>query len=124
MSWYCRTLTLLLLVVLLSPPAARAQSGSNGAIAGSAKDSTGAVLPGVAVEAASPALIEKVRTAVTDDQGNYKITELRPGSYSVTFTLPGFGTYKRENVELNAGVTAPHHFNHCRKTNGRMPPCR
>src|SRR3989449_766654 len=63
-------------------------------------------MPGVTVEAASPALIEKVRVAVTDDQGNYKITELRPGTYSVTFTLPGFSTYKREGIELTSGFTA------------------
>src|SRR5262245_16770010 len=99
-----RLLVWLLLCFL--PFRAFAQSGSTGAIAGSAKDTTGAVLPGVTVEAASPALIEKVRTGVTDSQGNYKITDLRPGTYTVTFTLPGFGTYRRENVELNAGVTA------------------
>src|SRR4029077_7686926 len=95
------------MALLFAPPAARGQSGSNGAIAGIAKDATGAILPGVTVEASSPALIEKVRTVVTDEQGNYKITELRPGVYSVTFSLAGFGAYKRENVELNAGVTAP-----------------
>src|SRR5438445_7673458 len=80
--------------------AAMAQSGTTGTIAGVAKDATGAVLPGVTVEAASPALIEKVRTAVTDGQGNYKIVDLRPGTYTVTFTLPGFGTVKREGLEL------------------------
>jgi len=64
------------------------------------------VLPGVTVEAASPALIEKVRTAVTDDQGQYKIVDLRPGSYTVTFTLVGFSTVKREGIELTTGFTA------------------
>jgi uncharacterized surface anchored protein len=54
------------------------------------KDTTGAVLPGVTVEAASPALIEKVRVVVTDNSGNYKVVDLRPGTYTVTFTLPGF----------------------------------
>ncbi|PYR30224.1 MAG: hypothetical protein DMF92_09235 [Acidobacteria bacterium] len=83
-----------------------AQSATTGAIAGVVKDTSGAVMPGVTVEAASPALIEKVRVAVTDDQGNYKITELRPGTYSVTFTLPGFSTYKREGIELTSGFTA------------------
>lgn len=90
----------------LIPTLSDAQVGSTGAIAGTAKDATGAVMPGVTVEAASPALIEKVRTATTDDQGNYRITDLRPGTYSVSFTLAGFSTYKRENIELNAGVTA------------------
>jgi hypothetical protein len=92
--------------LILFPIQSYAQSGSTGAIAGTARDTTGAVLPGVTVEAASPALIEKVRAAVTDAQGNYRVTELRPGTYTVTFTLPGFGTYKRENIELNTGVTA------------------
>ncbi len=81
--------------------------GSTGAIAGNAKDSSGGVLPGVTVEAASPALIEKVRTAVTDEQGNYKLTELRPGTYTVTFTLGGFSVYKREGIDISAGFTAP-----------------
>jgi hypothetical protein len=94
------------LVILAVASIGRAQSGSTGAIGGTARDSTGAVLPGVTVEAASPALIEKVRVAVTDAQGNYKITELRPGTYSVTFTLPGFSTFKREGIELTAGFTA------------------
>src|SRR4029453_10658918 len=83
-----------------------AQSATTGAIAGVVRDATGAVLPGVTIEAASPALIEKVRTAITDAQGNYKIVELRPGSYSVTFTLPGFATVKREGIELTTGFTA------------------
>jgi hypothetical protein len=79
---------------------------STGSIGGVVKDTTGAVLPGVAVEVSSPALIEKVRVAVTDDQGNYKITALRPGVYSVSFTLPGFATYRREGIELTTGFTA------------------
>ena len=83
-----------------------AQTTTSGAIAGIVKDTTGAVLPGVTVEAASPALIEKVRSVVTDEQGNYKITDLRPGTYSVTFTLTGFSTFKRDGLELSAGFTA------------------
>ena len=79
---------------------------SNGSIAGVVKDASGAVLPGVTVEAASPALIEKSRTAVTDGQGLYRIVDLRPGVYTVTFTLPGFSTLKREGLELTAGFTA------------------
>src|ERR1700682_534746 len=82
-------------------------SATSGSIAGVVKDTTGAVLPGVTVEAASPALIEKVRTVVTDDQGQYKIVELRPGTYTVTFTLTGFSTVRREGIELTSGFTAP-----------------
>lgn len=101
-----RTFVVVCAVLFALPVFARAQSASTGAIAGVARDATGAVLPGVTVEAASPALIEKVRAAVTDAQGNYKLTELRPGAYSVTFSLPGFSTFKREGLELNTGVTA------------------
>src|SRR5262249_19739344 len=79
---------------------AHAQSAATGAIAGVVRDATGAILPGVTVEAASPALIEKVRTVVSDEQGQYKIVELRPGAYTVTFTLTGFSTVKREGIEL------------------------
>lgn len=100
--------TALMAVSILVAGAGRAVAqGSTGAIAGNAKDTTGGALPGVTVEAASPALIEKVRTAVTDEQGNYKITELRPGTYTVTFTLGGFSVYKREGIEISAGFTAP-----------------
>ncbi len=62
-----------------------------------------AVLPGVSVEAASPALIEKVRTTVTDGTGQYRLTDLPPGSYNVTFTLTGFATVKRDGVEVSGG---------------------
>src|SRR6202048_2693416 len=92
--------------VLFLPGAARAQTALSGAIAGEVKDTTGALLPGVTVEAASPALIEKVRTVVTDGQGQYKIVELRPGTYTVTFSLTGFSTVKREGFDLTAGFTA------------------
>jgi len=87
-------------------PAAPMAQGDLGAIAGVVKDASGAVIPGATVEASSPSLIEKVRTAVTDDQGQYKITALRPGMYSVTFSLTGFSTVKREGVELTAAFTA------------------
>ncbi|MEP7310753.1 MAG: carboxypeptidase regulatory-like domain-containing protein [Acidobacteriota bacterium] len=93
------------LAIALLPAGAFAQ-GQTGSIAGSVKDTTGAVLPGVTVEAASPALIEKVRTAVTDGQGAYRIPDLRPGVYSVTFTLPGFSTVRREGIELTTAFTA------------------
>jgi hypothetical protein len=75
-------------------------------ITGVVKDTSGAVLPGVTVEAASPALIEKVRTAVTDGSGTYRIVDLRAGLYDVTFSLTGFSTVKREAVELTGSFTA------------------
>lgn len=93
-------------VLVLVPGIAAAQSLTTGSIAGEVRDATGGVLPGVTVEAASPALIEKVRTVVTDAQGQYKIVELRPGAYTVTFTLPGFSTVRREGLQLNTGFTA------------------
>ena len=92
--------------LLFVPAGAWAQGGASGGIGGVVKDTTGAVLPGVTVEAASPVLIEKVRTVVTDPQGNYKIVDLRPGAYIVTFTLAGFSTIKREGIELTTGFTA------------------
>src|SRR5438128_7041124 len=101
-----RAVILALIASLGAPAVLSAQSASTGSIAGVARDASGAVLPGVTVEAASPALIEKVRTVTTDGQGQYKIVELRPGTYTVTFTLPGFRTVKREAVELTTGFTA------------------
>lgn len=76
------------------------------AITGTVKDASGAVMPGVTVEVASPVLIEKVRSAVTDGSGQYRIIDLRPGVYSVTFTLPGFATVVREGVDLPTTFTA------------------
>jgi len=76
------------------------------ALAGVVKDATGGVLPGVTVEAASPALIERVRSVSTDSAGLYRIVDLRPGIYTITFTLPGFNTVKVENFELRADFTA------------------
>ena len=92
-----------LAMVLSLPLSAAAQTS---AISGEVKDSSGAVLPGVTVEVASPALIEKVRSAITDGAGRYSVPALRTGTYSVTFTLPGFNTIKRENVELTSDFTA------------------
>jgi hypothetical protein len=83
-----------------------AQAASSGSIAGVVRDTTGAVLPGVTVEAASPVLIEKTRSVVSDGSGAYKIVDLRPGTYSVTFTLTGFSTVKREGIELTTAFTA------------------
>src|SRR5437870_12727152 len=85
----------------LAPSSASAQSG----FAGIVKDTTGAVLPGVTVEASSPALIEGRRSAVSDEKGQYKIVDLRPGTYTVTFSLPGFSTLKRDAIELPANFT-------------------
>jgi hypothetical protein len=75
-------------------------------IAGVVRDTSSAVLPGVTVEAASDALIEKVRSAVTDGSGQYRIVDLRPGTYQVTFTLPGFSTLVREGVQLSGEFVA------------------
>ena len=83
------------------PSSVHAQS----ALAGTIKDASGAVLPGVSVEASSPALIEKTRSVVSDAQGNYKIVDLRPGVYTVTFSLTGFSTVKREGLELPSNFT-------------------
>src|ERR1700756_5176536 len=89
-------------LVVLVPASVSAQA----AITGVVKDASGAVLPGVTVEAASPALIEKVRSVITDDTGQYRIVDLRPGTYSVTFTLPGFSTVKREGIEITGTFVA------------------
>src|SRR2546421_6547821 len=91
-----------LLVLLLLPAAAHAQA----AITGVARDASGGILPGVTVEAASPVLIEKVRSVVTDGTGQYRIVDLRPGTYSVTFSLTGFSTVKREGIELSGTFVA------------------
>ncbi|HXD20923.1 MAG TPA: carboxypeptidase regulatory-like domain-containing protein [Vicinamibacterales bacterium] len=88
--------------VLLLPVVAFAQATISGVV----KDASGAVLPGVTVEASSPALIEKVRTAVTDGTGQYAIENLRPGLYSVRFTLAGFAAVQRDEVELSGSFTA------------------
>ena len=90
------------LIILTVPAVVWAQA----AIAGTVKDTSDALLPGVTVEAASPALIEKVRTAVTDGTGQYRIENLRPGQYTVTFTLPGFTTVRREGIELTGSFVA------------------
>ena len=90
----------------LIPVPAVAQGTSAATLAGIVRDGSGGILPGVTVEASSPALIEKVRTTVTDDRGEYRITELRPGTYELTFTLAGFSTLKRNGLELRPSFTA------------------
>ena len=91
--------------LVLLPATAWAQA-ETGSIAGVVRDASGAVMPGVTVEAASPALIEKVRSVVSDDQGLYRIVDLRPGHYTVTFSLTGFNTFRREGIELTTGFNA------------------
>ena len=91
-------LFLVLAVLAAAPALATAQS-----LAGTVRDTSGAVLPGVTVEASSPALITKVRSGVTDDAGQYRIPDLPPGTYKVTFTLAGFATVVREGLELTGG---------------------
>jgi len=90
------TKCLTILGVLLLPTSVFAQASLTGTV----RDASGAILPGVTVEASSPALIEKARLATTDGSGQYRIIDLRPGTYALTFTLPGFSTVKRENIEL------------------------
>jgi hypothetical protein len=100
-----RALVRLLVIVVASTLGISTAVHAQG-FAGTVKDVTGAVLPGVTVEAASQALIEKVRSVTTDGAGQYKIVDLRPGTYSVTFTLPGFSSLKREGIELTTDFTA------------------
>jgi hypothetical protein len=99
-----RPLLLLFALALLVPGLAHAQVG---AIAGIVRDASGGVMPGVTVQVTSPALIEKVRSSVTDDNGRYQITVLPVGTYKITFTLQGFSTVERENIQLTSDFTAP-----------------
>src|SRR5216117_2121420 len=91
-----------LFLVLILPAGAFAQAVITGVI----KDASGAVLPGVTVEAASPALIEKTRSVVTNATGQYRIIDLRPGTYSVTMSLTGFATVRREGIEVSGTFVA------------------
>ena len=97
-----RTILFVLSWSLILPSSAFAQAS----IAGVVKDASGGVLPGVTVEASSDVLIEKVRSALTDGSGQYRIVDLRAGTYSVAFTLSGFNTVKREGVELTGSFIA------------------
>src|SRR5216684_2244961 len=91
-----------LALILLVPRLAAAQAS----ITGTVRDPSGAVLPGVTVEVSSPALIEKVRAGATDATGQYRIVDLRPGLYTITFSLAGFNTFKRDAIELSGSFTA------------------
>src|SRR5215510_5069694 len=87
--------------MLLVPAAVYAQA----AIAGTVKDASGAVLPGVTIEASSDRLIERIRTAVTDGSGQYRIIDLPGGTYVVTFSLPAFQTVRRDDIQLIGAFT-------------------
>src|SRR5947207_8592532 len=100
MRWASKAV-LILMAALLLPSIASAQ----GSLTGTVRDESGAVLPGVTVEASSPALIEKIRTALTDGAGQYRITGLNPGAYSLHFRLSGFNFVKREGIELSGTAT-------------------
>src|SRR6478752_1657631 len=89
--------------LVLLPVAASAQSAFSGLV----RDTSGAVMPGVTVEASSPVLIERTRSTITDDTGRYTITDLRPGTYKLTFTLAGFSSLVRDGVELAGNTTSP-----------------
>src|SRR4030095_9765200 len=97
-----RTFLLMIAVVVLVPALARAEK----VVTGTLKDASGAVMPGVTVEAASPVLIEKVKSTITDENGLYRIVDLRPGTYTLTFTLPGFTPKTRDGIELQSNFTA------------------
>jgi Carboxypeptidase regulatory-like domain len=100
-----KTFLVLAWLVLISS-SAFAQQGVRASITGVVKDTSGAVLPGVTVEAASPALIEKTRSAISDGTGQYRIIDLPPGTYTVTFALTGFSGVKREGIELSGSFVA------------------
>src|ERR671911_545704 len=89
-------------VVWLLPSIVSAQ----GTLTGTVRDASGAVLPGVTVEASSEALIEKSRSAVTDGNGQYRIVDLRAGTYALTFSLPGFNAHRRTGIALEGAFTA------------------
>ena len=100
------TATLAVALLLSLPTLSWAQDASSGTIAGVVRDQAGAVLPGVSVEASSPALIERTRSTVSDGEGRYRLVDLRSGAYTVTFSLQGFKTVRREGIELTTGFVA------------------
>ncbi len=87
--------------IVVVPTLALAQSAFTGVV----RDTSGAVLPGVTVEAASDVLIEKTRSVITDENGGYRLVDLRPGVYTLTFSLEGFSSVKREGIELSSNFT-------------------
>ena len=97
-------LWLTIAAIALTPVSVLAQERAS--IVGTVQDTSGAVLPGVTVEASSPALIERVRSGVSDGSGRYAIIDLRPGTYTVTFSLPGFKSFKREGIVLEGAFAA------------------
>ena len=114
MTTFAKSLFLAAGFCLLTSSLASAQT-----LAGTVRDTSGAVLPGVTVEASSPALIEKTRTAVADGSGQYQITNLPPGTYTITFSLQGFATVVREGVELTGGGVTTHQRRAARGRRGR-----
>src|SRR4029079_6206970 len=100
-----RDLVRWLLAALVCVVAMPTVAGAQSAIGGVVKDTSGAVLPGVTVEVASDVLIEKTKSVSTDGQGAYKVVDLRPGLYTITFSLQGFNTFKREALELPSNFT-------------------
>jgi hypothetical protein len=101
-----RRITVVVFVGLVLSVVAANTADAQSALAGVVRDASGGVLPGVTVEATSPSLIEQLRSVITDDAGQYRIVDLRPGVYKITFTLPGFGTVTREKIELISNFTA------------------
>ena len=106
MSIHSATLTRVVVILASIFLLTQAASAQDAGIGGVVSDDTGGVLPGVTVTAASPVLIEGQRIAISDGEGRYAVPALPPGSYSVTFSLPGFNQILREGIELNAGFTA------------------
>ena len=95
-----------LVVFVLGSVAFASAAFAQASITGVVRDPSGAILPGVTVEASSPALIEKVRVVTTNGGGQYRIVDLRPGTYSVSYALPGFSTVRREGIELTGSFVA------------------
>jgi hypothetical protein len=110
---------LLFASLALTSAVASAQDASTGAIVGLVRDSSGGALPGVTVEVTSPALIERSRSVVTDDQGRYRVTALRPGTYAVTFTLQGFSSFKREGITVQMSAGRDGQCRSCRRRGER-----
>ena len=116
----CARTLLACVCLVLIPTLAQAQA----TLAGVVRDASGGVLPGVTVEASSPALIEKARVAVTDSTGQYQIVDLRPGTYSVTFSLAGFRTVRRERSKSAAPASSPSTPTWCRRRHRDDRWCR